>query len=56
MLKLTIGGAKLEFLEEVGGFLTCFFGVVDRDLGGLLGSLCYVLARMGRSVTGQLKC
>jgi hypothetical protein len=37
MLKLTIGGAKLEFLEEVGGFLSCFFGVVDRDLGGLLG-------------------
>jgi hypothetical protein len=46
----------LDFLEELGSFLACFFGVVDRHMGGFLGAFSDVLAPIGRGVTGQLKC
>jgi hypothetical protein len=42
----------LDFLEEVGGFFAGFFGVVDGDLGGFLGSLCDVLARILGGMAG----
>src|SRR5208282_6411705 len=48
--------ALLQFLEEVGSFLAGLFRVVDGDLRGLLASLRYVLARVGRGVTGQPEC
>src|SRR5580658_4505875 len=46
--------SNLELLKKVGGLLACFFGVVDRDLGGFLGSLGNVFAGVGRSVAGHL--
>src|ERR1035438_7172762 len=47
---------RLDFFKEVRGFLTSLLGVVDGNLGGFLGPLCYVLARVGRGMTGELKC
>jgi hypothetical protein len=51
----TSNAGRLDFLEEVGGLFAGFFGVVDGDLGGFLGSLCYVFASILGGVAGELE-
>jgi hypothetical protein len=42
--------AALDLLKEMSDLFASFFGVVDRHLGGFLGSLCDVFARVGGGV------